>query len=407
MSDKIMIAMSGGVDSSVTAYLCMQQNLQKYKDVKANGSANVDDDNAIESSIDDANKAGSNVIDNIAASIVGSGNTINSNVVDGNTVGSNVAGATMKLMDDYDPSDAEKIADTLGIPFYVFDFREQFESCVIKPFIDTYSAGATPNPCVECNRFLKFDLFYERMRELGYDKLATGHYARVEYSEKYQRFVLKKALNLAKDQSYVLYSLTQAQLENTYFPLGEMSKEEVREIASLQGFENANKKESQDICFVPDGDYSKYIEEHTDEKFPEGDFVDLDGNVLGRHKGIIRYTIGQRKGLGLALPQPMYVCRKDVEENKVVLCLNDELFKRTVIADNINLMTVDRIHDSMDVKAKIRYNQVEQSATVTQPDEDTLKIVFDEPQRAIAKGQSVVMYDGDIVVGGGTILNGY
>lgn len=360
MDDRIMIAMSGGVDSSVTAFLCMERMLKTEKVAKATSLSKAP-----------------------------------------------VAGATMKLMDSYDPVDAQKIAEALNIPFYVFDFRQPFESCVIQPFIDSYKSGATPNPCVECNRFLKFDLFYEKMRELGYNKLATGHYARIEYSEKYERFVLKKALNPAKDQSYVLYSLTQEQLANTYFPLGGLSKEEVRAIASEQGFENADKKESQDICFVPDGDYSKYIEEHTNEVFPQGDFVDVDGNVLGRHKGIIRYTIGQRKGLGLALPQPMYVCRKDVNENKVVLCTNDMLFQNTVMANNINLMTEDSITDSIRVKAKIRYNQAEQPATVTQLDEDTLKIVFDEPQRAIAEGQSVVMYDDDIVVGGGTISEGY
>lgn len=343
MNDKIMIAMSGGVDSSVTAYLSMKKS-------------------------DD------------------------------------VAGATMKLLDEYDPADAESVTKKLGIPFYVFDFRSEFQSCVIEPFINTYKAGATPNPCIECNRYLKFDLFYKRMKELGYNKLATGHYARIEFDEHYNRNVLKKALDPAKDQSYVLYSLSLEQLDNTFFPLGELTKEQVRSTALKQGFENANKKESQDICFVPDGDYSRYIEEYSGDTFSEGDFVDLNGNVLGRHKGIIRYTIGQRKGLGLALPEPMYVCEKNIPENKVVLCRNDELFGDTVTANNINLIAVDSIAGSMRVKAKIRYSQVEQPATVTQVDDGTLRIVFDEPQRAIAKGQSVVMYDDDIVVGGGTIV---
>ncbi len=342
-TDKIMIAMSGGVDSSVAAFLAMEKS-------------------------------------------------------------QDCAGATMNLLPEFDPSDAEKVADRLGIPFFVFDFRREFRNCVIQPFIDTYKNGGTPNPCIECNRLLKFDMFYERAGMLGYDKLATGHYARIEFSKKYDRYVVKKAADISKDQSYVLYSLTQEQLANTYLPLGELSKDQVRKIAAEQGFENADKKESQDICFVPDGDYSRYIEEYTNEEFQCGDFVDLDGNVLGEHKGIIRYTIGQRKGLGLALPEPLYVCEKNVSENKVVLCSNDQLFGDTVTANNINLMAVQNISRPLEVKAKIRYNQTEQPATVIQTKEDEIRLIFDEPQRAIAKGQSVVMYDGDIVVGGGTII---
>lgn len=352
-NDKIMIAMSGGVDSSVAAYLC----IEKMK--MAGNSAQVREPA--------------------------------------------VSGATMKLLPDYDTDDARKVAESLNMPFYVFDHVDGFRECVIESFIDSYKKGETPNPCVECNKKMKFGSFYEKMQELGYNTLATGHYARVEYDDKHERYVLKKALDISKDQSYVLYSLPQEILKNTYLPLGELTKAEVRRIAEEQGFENAHKKESQDICFVPDGDYSTYIEQYTHENFPEGDFVDLDGNVLGSHKGIIRYTIGQRKGLGLALPEPMYVCEKDVIKNKVVLCRNDQLFGDTLIAKDINLITVDNISEPLRVKAKIRYSQTEQPATVTQPDPDTLKIIFDEPQRAIAKGQSVVMYDGDVVVGGGII----
>ena len=338
-----MIAMSGGVDSSVAAYLSMQKS-------------------------------------------------------------QTCAGATMKLLSDFDEKDARAVTEKLGIPFYLFDFQKEFQNCVVDPFVDSYRQGETPNPCVQCNRNLKFGVFYEKMKELGYDKLATGHYANIEYSEKYDRYVLKKAVDLSKDQSYFLYALNQNQLENTFFPLGNMNKSQVRDVAKKQGFKNAGKKESQDICFVPDGDYSEYIKRYTGDNFKEGDFVDRQGNVLGRHKGIIRYTVGQRKGLGLALPRPMYVCEKDIVNNKVILCENDELFDDTIFAENINLITVDKIDKPLKAKAKIRSSQKEQSATVMQNDTDTIKIVFDEPQRAIAKGQSVVIYDGDIVIGGGIII---
>lgn len=344
MNEKTMIAMSGGVDSSVTAFFAME----KFGDA-------------------------------------------------------NTAGATMKLLADYDPSDAEKVAASLGMPFYVFELCDEFDSCVIKPFVESYKLGATPNPCIECNKYLKFDLFYEKMVELGYDKLATGHYAQVEFSEKYGRYVIKKAVDPSKDQSYVLYSIPKKLLPHIYLPLGSMTKDQVREVAAEQNFVTAKKKESQDICFVPDGNYSRYIEEYCEENFPEGDFVDLEGNVLGRHKGIIRYTIGQRRGLGLALPEPMYVCEKNIAENKVVLCLDRQLYSDTVTANNINLQAVDSIDEPLRIKAKIRYSQTEQPATVTQIDEDTIRLIFDEPQRAIARGQSVVMYDDDIVVGGGII----
>ena len=313
------------------------------------------------------------------------------------------AGATMKLLPGFDESDAEKITEKLGIPFFVFDFQREFRNCVIQPFIDTYSSGGTPNPCVECNRVMKFDMFAERAAMLGYDKMATGHYARVKYNEKSGRYLLTKAADISKDQSYFLYSLSQEQLANIYFPLGELTKDRVREIAAEQGFENARKKDSQDICFIPGGDYSEFIESCSGEEYPEGDFVDLDGNILGTHKGIIRYTIGQRKGLGLALPEPMYVFEKNVEENKVILCRDDQLFGDTVKATEINLISVENISRPTKVRAKIRYNQTEQPATVIQTLEDELRIVFDEPQRAIAKGQSVVMYEGDTVIGGGII----
>jgi tRNA-specific 2-thiouridylase len=241
------------------------------------------------------------------------------------------------------------------------------------------------------------------MKELDMDYVVTGHYARIEFDEKLNRYVLKKAVDDTKDQSYVLYSLTQEQLKHTLFPLGSMTKNEAREIAEEHGFINARKHDSQDICFVPDGKYAEFIEQYTGKKYPCGDFVDKDGNVLGQHKGIIRYTIGQRKGLGLSLPSPMYVCKKDLENNKVILSDNEGLFSKELYANSLNLITCDKIEKPIKVKAKVRYNQKEQPATVTQVDNDRLHIVFDEPQRAISKGQAVVLYDGDVVVGGGTI----
>ncbi|MBQ5346784.1 MAG: tRNA 2-thiouridine(34) synthase MnmA [Ruminococcus sp.] len=302
-----------------------------------------------------------------------------------------------------DIADARAVCNKLKIPYYVFNFTDCFNEQVISRFIEAYENGSTPNPCIDCNRYIKFDRLMKRMEELKMDFVVTGHYARIEYSEKLGRYVLKKALDNTKDQSYVLYSLTQYQLSHTLFPLGSMNKTEVRKIAEENGFINAKKHDSQDICFVPDGKYAEFIERYTGKTYENGDFVDKDGNILGKHKGIIRYTIGQRKGLGLALPAPMYVFKKDLENNKVILGSNDDLFTSELYADNINLITTDRITEPIRIKAKVRYNQKEQPATAEQIG-GKLHIVFDEPQRAICKGQAVVMYDGDTVVGGGTIL---
>lgn len=302
-----------------------------------------------------------------------------------------------------DIADARAVCNKLDIPYYVFNFCDSFDQQVIQRFINAYENGATPNPCIDCNRYIKFDRLIRRMKELDMDYVVTGHYARIEYNEDTGRYELKKGVDSSKDQSYVLYSLTQEQLAHTLFPLGEMSKTEIREIAMKNNLINADKKDSQDICFVPDGKYAEFIESYTGKKYPDGDFVDLKGNVLGTHKGIIRYTIGQRKGLGLALPAPMYVCKKDLENNKVVLCSNDELFSKELYADNINLISCEKIDKPMRVNARVRYNQKEQPATVVQIEADKLHVVFDEPQRAISKGQAVVLYDGDTVVGGGTI----
>lgn len=312
-------------------------------------------------------------------------------------------GATMKLYcsNEKDIADAEKICNKIGIPFHLLDFEEDFKNSVIADFIDTYKNGGTPNPCIVCNRVMKFGKLLETAQMLDCDGIATGHYANIEYRN--GRYCLKKAADLSKDQSYVLYGLTQEQLAKTIFPLGNLTKEYARELAESLEFENSDKKESQDICFVPDGNYFKFIEEYTGEKFKEGYFKDKSGNILGTHKGIVKYTIGQRKGLGLALPHPMYVCEKNVETNEVILCTNDELFEKEVNVECFNWVSIENPKKEFKALAKIRYNMKEQPCTVYPVSDTEIKIVFDEPQRAVTKGQSAVIYDKDYVIGGGII----
>lgn len=356
MIKKALIAMSGGVDSSVSAYLIKKQ-------------------------------------------------------------GYDCIGVTMKLFYNEEVSckentccslddvqDAKSVAFRLGMPYYVFNFSDRFKEDVIDRFVDAYENGRTPNPCIDCNRYLKFDKLFQRAKELGCDFIVTGHYAQVVFNEETGRYLLKKAVDENKDQSYVLYSLTQEQLSHIKLPLGGMSKPDVRHLAEEQGFINARKHDSQDICFVTSGTYAEFIENYANKKYPEGNFVDKDGNILGRHKGIIRYTVGQRKGLGLSFEQPMYVVEVRPDDNTVVLGKSEELFSDTVTAKNINLISVDNLYTPMRLKAKVRYRQSEQWATAVQTDSDTIKVQFDEPQRAITKGQAVVLYDGDTVVGGGTIV---
>lgn len=324
-------------------------------------------------------------------------------------------GATMKLYDNDDINissertccslddieDARAVANRLSIPYYVFNFKDEFREKVIDKFISTYENGGTPNPCIDCNRYLKFKKLFQRMKELEYDYVVTGHYAQVV--EENGWYYLKKGKDLSKDQSYVLYSLTQEQLSHILFPLGEYSKSEIREIAEKQNFVNADKKDSQDICFVPDGDYASFIEHFTGKKYPDGDFVDINGNVIGRHNGIIRYTNGQRKGLGVAFGRPMYVCDKNIKDNTVTLCTNEELFSDELVANDFNFL-IPNPEKELRCRAKVRYNMKEQDATAYLLDNGDVKVVFDEPQRAITKGQSVVLYDNDTVLGGGTIL---
>ena len=358
MSRKVIIAMSGGVDSSVAALLMRER-------------------------------------------------------------GYTCIGATMKLFHNEDVGlcrehtccsledveDARSVAYALDMPYYVFNFSDRFKTDVIDRFVSAYEHGVTPNPCIDCNRYLKFDKLFQRMQELEYDDVVTGHYARIEYNPASGRYELKKAADANKDQSYVLWSLTQEQLAHVQFPLGDMVKSEVRALAEAHGFINAKKHNSQDICFVRNGSYADFIEQYTGKTYPPGDFVDTRGRILGQHRGIIRYTIGQRKGLGLALSEPMYVKSVDPETNTVTLGTEQELYTRSLVATGINLIAVPTLSGVVRVKAKVRYRQPEQWATVTRTGADAFTVVFDEPQRAVTRGQSVVLYDGDLVLGGGIIAD--
>ncbi len=325
-------------------------------------------------------------------------------------------GCTMKLYDNEDigvdrghtccslddVEDARSVANRLGIPYYVFNFKDEFNEKVIRRFVDAYENGLTPNPCIDCNRFLKFDKLFDRAKEIGCDYVVTGHYARIE--EKDGIFYLKKAFDETKDQSYVLYSLTQEQLRHTLFPLGSMKKSDVRSLAEKNSFINAAKPDSQDICFVPDGDYGAFLERYTGKKYKPGDFIDTSGNVLGKHKGTVRYTIGQRKGLGLAFGKPMYVKTIDVSANTVTLSEEEELFSDTLTATEFNWISGHAPETEVKCKAKIRYRQIEQPARAYPQSDGRVKIVFDNPLRAITPGQAVVLYVEDMVLGGGRIV---
>lgn len=304
-----------------------------------------------------------------------------------------------------DVEDARSVANALDIPYYVFNFSERFRECVIDRFVEAYENGRTPNPCIDCNRYLKFDKLYQRAREIECDYVVTGHYARISYDEASGRYLLKKALDTRKDQSYVLYAMTQEQLKHTLFPLGELTKPQVREIAERHGFINAQKHDSQDICFVTNGNYGDFIVQYTGKNYPAGDFVDAKGQILGKHEGVIRYTVGQRKGLRISAPVPLYVCAIDPAENQIRLGTEKELYTEKLTAREINLISVPFLEEPKRLKVKIRYRQPEQWAWVTQTDADTLEVKFEEPQRAVTKGQAMVLYDGDVVVGGGTIYS--
>jgi len=315
------------------------------------------------------------------------------------------AGATAKLHinEKSGEPDAREAAGRLGIPYYIFDFSESFKKLVIERFIAVYREGRTPNPCIECNRFIKFGCFMQKSTELGKDLLVTGHYARAEMDGA-GRYLLKKGADLSKDQSYVLYTLKQEQLSRVHFPLGGLLKSEVRDIAREAGLANAGISESQDICFVPGGDYARFINEHTGAQPQKGRFVDTLGNDLGENDGLIKYTVGQRRGLGLAMPYPPYVLELRPEDNTVVVGKDEMLYSKSFHVNDVNLIAFEKIDSPMRVRVKIRYKHAEQPATVRQISDSSLFIEFDEPQRAITKGQAAVMYDGDVVLGGGTIV---
>ncbi len=312
----------------------------------------------------------------------------------------------MLLSDDggNNVSDARSVCESLGIGHEVIDLRGMFCERVIRNFVNVYESGGTPNPCIECNKSIKFGEFLRLSESSGHERIATGHYARIERDNS-GRYLLRKAVDLSRDQSYVLYMLTQEVLGRVDFPLGVMLKSEVRNMAGALGLINANRNDSQDICFVPDGDYGKFIASFTGKSYPPGNFVDASGNVLGTHKGIIHYTAGQRRGLGVAGKSRLYVSRIDPETNTITLLPENDagLFARGVIARNVNLIACERLPDNFRARVKIRYRQKEIPCTVNQSGDDELAIEFGEGVKCPAVGQSAVMYDGEYVIGGGII----
>lgn len=356
MKKKVAVGMSGGVDSSVAAYLLKEQ-------------------------------------------------------------GFDVIGVTMQIWQDEEPlamaenggccglsavDDARRVADRLDIPYYVLNFKREFKDKVIDYFIDEYIHARTPNPCIACNRYVKWEALLNRAVELGCDYIATGHYARVCRLDN-GRFALQKSAAVRKDQTYALYNLPQEQLSRTLMPVGEYDKEQIRKMAEEIGLSVAGKPDSQEICFIPDNDYASYIEKETGQTFLEGNFVDAGGKVLGRHKGIIHYTVGQRKGLGLSLGAPAFVTELRPETNEVVIGTNEDTFHDRLLADRVNWMSIPELQGERRVTAKIRYSHQGAPCIIRMTGEDEVECRFDEPVRAITPGQAVVFYDGDIVVGGGTI----
>lgn len=354
---KVVVGMSGGVDSSVAAYLLKEQ-------------------------------------------------------------GYDVIGVTMQIWQDEEETvqeenggccglsaveDARRVAAALDIPYYVMNFKKEFQKYVIDYFMDEYLNGRTPNPCIACNRYVKWEALLTRSMEIGADYIATGHYARIHVLPN-GRYAIKHSATRMKDQTYALYNLTQDQLKRTLMPVGEYSKEEIRAIAEKIHLKVASKPDSQDICFVPDGDYAEFIRRESKKKVPEGNFVSTDGKILGRHKGITHYTVGQRKGLGLSLGHPAFVLEIRPETNEVVIGTNEESMTRFVKANRLNFMAVEDIEGEMRAFGKIRYNHKGAPCTVKRTGEDEILCTFDEPVRAVTPGQALVLYDGDYVLGGGTII---
>ena len=321
------------------------------------------------------------------------------------------AGGTMRLHDFRcggadDALDAKAVADKLNIPHHIFLFQPEFEQHVIRQFVSAYEAGLTPNPCIRCNAHLKFGAMLDKALEMGFDYVVSGHYARIRRDEQTGRYLLYKAKDTSKDQTYFLACLNQQQLSHILLPLGELTKTEVREIAEKEELVTARKRDSQDICFVPDGDYAAFLRRYTGKTYPEGDYLDLEGKVVGRHRGAVCYTRGQRKGLGIALGAPVYVCKKDMQANTVTVGPNEALFSSSLLANDWNWFPFPALTETMKVTAKIRHSQKELPATVYPEENGFARVVFDSPQRAVTPGQAVVLYDGETVVGGATILKG-
>ena len=322
--------------------------------------------------------------------------------------GYNVIGATLDLYtcnkDNDTNLELKTICDLLNIEHYKFDYNNEFQKYVIDDFINCYANCKTPNPCIECNKYMKFSAMFEKAKELGCEYIATGHYAKIEYSEKYNRWVLKKSNSEKKDQSYVLWNIPKELIEYTIFPLGEFeNKEQIRDIARKNNLQVANKPDSEDICFIPDGNYKKFLEINSEISPKHGNIVNSKGEVLGRHTGLYNYTIGQRKGLGISYAVPLFVIGFNKEKNEVIVGEEKELYQKEVIVENINLLAVDEITEEMEVDVKIRYSSKVARAKITQ-DGDKIIVIFDEPQRAITPGQSAVFYVDDVVLGGGKIV---
>lgn len=321
--------------------------------------------------------------------------------------GYKVIGVTMKLQNNdsnlKDINDAKNVAKKLGIDHFVVDLHEEFKNKVVEPFVQDYLNGITPNPCVKCNKWIKFGRMLEIADEMGFDYIATGHYAKIEYDESQKKYILKRN-DCKKDQSYVLYNLKQDQLSRILFPISNFEKEEIRKIAKENGLTVFDKPDSQDICFIKNGNHVDFIENYTNSKAPRGDFLDESGNKIGEHNGIIKYTIGQRKGLGVSFGKPMFVIEIDKEKNAVILGEEKNQYKDELIADKVNFTLFDFPTEEMKIKAKTRYKSKLEEATLIPLENGKVKIKFLNKQKSITPGQSVVFYQGDAVIGGGIIV---
>ncbi len=361
---KILLGMSGGVDSSVSAVLLQKEGYEVY------GITMKLHDYTDKKSKNDNNKEKS-------------------------------------ILNFETDSDARRVCEKLNIPHYTMNFKDIFKEKVINNFIQAYSDCKTPNPCIECNKYLKFGAMYEKAKELGIEYIATGHYAKTEFSDKYNRYVIKKANNIAKDQSYVLYKIPKDLLSKVVFPLASYdSKDEIRKIAKDNDLRVANKPDSEDICFIPDGNYKKFLEENSNLKPKQGNIVLNNGEILGKHNGLYNYTIGQRKGLGISYKAPLFVIGFNKCKNEVIVGEENELYKKEIIVGNINLQAIDKIENEIKVTVKTRYSSKVANATISKYNDqydNKIKCVFDEPQARITPGQSAVFYDEDVVIGGGII----